>query len=170
MKKTTICIECGESVTYKTNRPKRCDRCRDIKESSFQHKKRKPQRSKKEAKLQEVLNDLLPAAEYIDNGYYSWLISPKGSPLQLDRYYPTFKIGFEFNGRQHYEFNPYMHKDRAAFDYLQSCDRRKQKGCDKRGVTLITIKYNKIITRDYILTRLKEAGVMSIIRQHIKMP
>lgn len=166
--KTTICT-CGKTVTYKTNRPKRCKACREKHEASFQFKKRKPQRSKKEATLQRVLNDLLPDAEYIDNGYYSWLQSPKNSPLQLDRYYPDLKLGFEFNGRQHYEFNRYMHKDEDAFEYLRACDRKKAKDCRRHGVTLITVKYNKVITREYILARLKEAGVLSDIKAQTKV-
>ena len=167
--KTTECTKCSKAVEYTTNRPKLCKSCRKIKEDSIPFKKKKPQKSKKEAKLQQILNQILPEAEYVDNGYYSWLISPKGSPLQLDRYYPTLKIGFEFNGRQHYEFNPYMHKDLAAFEYLQACDKRKIRDCKKHGVTLITIKYNKIITKDYVITRLKDAGVMPTVRKNTKI-
>lgn len=166
--KTTTC-DCGREISYTTNKPKRCERCREKREAQFQYKARRPQRSKKEATLQKVLNEIMPDAEYIDNGYYSWLKSPKGSPLQLDRYYPTLKLAFEFNGRQHYEFNRYMHKDMEAFEYLQTCDRKKKKDCAKNGVTLITIKYNKVITKEYLVTRLTEAGVISNIRAKTRL-
>jgi hypothetical protein len=152
-------MECGKTVTYNTNKPNRCQACKEKREKKFTYQQRKPQRSKKEGLMQQILNQLLPDAEYIDNGYYSWLESPRGASLQLDRYYPELKLAFEFNGRQHYEFNRYMHKDYKAFEYLQECDKKKRKDCKKHGVTLITIKYNKIITEEYLLKRLKHAGV-----------
>lgn len=112
-----------------------------------------------------TLNNILPEADYIDNGYYSWLHSPKGSPLQLDRYYPDLNIAFEYNGRQHYEFNPYMHKNRAAFEYLRKCDLAKRRECKERGVTLITIKYTKRITKEYLLNRLEQLDLLEYIKE-----
>lgn len=162
-------MECGKKVTYTTNKPKRCPKCKERREDKFSYKKRKPQRSKKEGLMQHVLNELLPEAEFVDNGYYSWLVSPRGASLQLDRFYPDLNIAFEFNGRQHYEFNRYMHKDQEAFEYLQECDAKKRKDCKRRGVTLITIKYNKTITKEYMLKRFKQAGVISDIRRQTKV-
>lgn len=163
--KTTTCTECGIDVTYTTNRPKRCGACREKREQRFTPQKRKPIRSKKEGLMQKVLNDLLPEAEYVDNGYYSWLPSPKGSPLQLDRYYPKLKIAFEFNGQQHYKYNPYMHQSVQAFEYLQKCDEKKARECEKRGVTLISIKYTKTITKEYLLKRLEQNGVLERVER-----
>lgn len=110
--------------------------------------------------MQEVLNEIMPDADYIDNGYYSWLLSPKDAPLQLDRFYPELNLAFEFNGRQHYEFNPYMHKNQEAFEYLQRCDRKKRRDCRRRGVKLITIKYTKKITKEYLIRRFKEEKIL----------
>ncbi len=163
--KYTTCTECGNRVGYTTNRPKRCTACKEEREKKFTYKKRKPQRSKKEGLMQKVLDELLPDAEYIDNGYYSWMRSPRGACLQLDRYYPDLNLGFEMNGRQHYEFNRYMHKDEEAFEYLQECDRRKRKECKRNGVTLITIKYNKTITKEYLVKRFRQAGILSDIKK-----
>jgi hypothetical protein len=167
--KQISCVECGKTVTYRTNKPKRCRSCKEQREARFTYKKRKPSRSKKEGLMQKVLNELLPDAEFIDNGYYSWLESPRGSQLQLDRYYPGLKLAFEFNGRQHYEFNRYMHKDQKAFEYLQECDDKKRRDCKKHGVTLISIKYNKTITKEYMLKRFKQAGVISDIRRETRI-
>lgn len=164
--KTATCVECNRSITYTTNKPKRCKSCKTDREKRFASYKRKaPSKSKKEGLMQQRLNKILPEADYIDNGYYSWLLSPKGAPLQLDRYYPDLKVAFEFNGRQHYEYNPYMHETEENFRYLQRCDIKKRRECKKRGVTLITIKYTKKITDDYLIKRLEQEGVISDIEQ-----
>lgn len=162
MKKTT-CTDCGNEVFYKTNKPKRCATCREKREMRFKHRKKKLIRSKKEGEMQRVLNQLFPHEDYIDNGYYSWLMSPKGAPLQLDRYYPRLKLAFEFNGQQHYKYNPYMHQSIEAFQYLQKCDAKKKKDCKRKGVHLITIKYTKKITKEYIIKRLDQAGILDEI-------
>lgn len=167
--KETSCVECGKTVTYTTNRPKRCASCKAKREENFTYKRRNPQRSKKEGLMQQVLNKLLPNAEYIDNGYYSWLASPRGATLQLDRYYPELKLAFEFNGRQHYEFNRYMHKDQKAFEYLQECDSKKRRECKRNGVTLITIKYNKAITKEYLVKRFKQSGIHADIKRETRI-
>lgn len=161
--KVTLCEDCGSTVSYKTNKPKRCNACKEKREAKFIHKKRNPIRSKKEGQMQDILNVMLPEADYVDNGYYSWMLSPKGAPLQLDRYYPSLRLAFEYNGRQHYEYNSYMHKNEAAFEYLQRCDLRKRKECKRRGITLISIKYTKKITSEYLLGRLDNAGILDTI-------
>lgn len=162
--KETKCNECGKTVKYSTNKPKRCQACKEERQSKFQFRPKKPQRSKKEGIMQQELDKLMPDAEYIDNGYYSWMRSPKDAPLQLDRYYPELKIAFEFNGRQHYEYNPYMHKNREAFEYLQRCDRKKRRECRRQGIHLITIKYTKTITKDYLIRRFQEEGLLERIK------
>lgn len=158
--KATTCEKCNADVQYTTNKPKLCKECRAEKEARFKKGKTKPFRSKKEGQMQHILNDILPEEEYIDNGYYSWMLSPKGAPLQLDRFYPDLNVAFEYNGRQHYEYNSYMHTSREAFEYLRKCDVRKKRECRRKGITLISIKYTKEITKEYLINRLKENGVI----------
>lgn len=167
--KTTICEECKNTVEYKTKKPKLCPKCKKGKPKFYKKPKVPPQRSKKEAKMQYLLNSILPEAEYIDNGYYSWLLSPKKAPMQIDRLYPRLKLGFEFNGRQHYEFNAYMHQTQEAFEYLQTCDRLKNKLLKQLGYKLITIKYDKKITKGYLVRRLEEEGLMEDLKKKTKV-
>jgi hypothetical protein len=112
-----------------------------------------------------TLNSIFPNALYIDNGYYSFLLSPKKAPLQLDRYYPDLKIAFEYDGEQHKTYNPYMHKTQAAFAYLQECDRMKNEYCKALGIHLIRISHEKKITKQYILERLDAEGMLSKLRK-----
>lgn len=165
--KVTVCETCKSKVSYTTNKPKLCPKCRAKKEARFSKSKAttKSFRSKKEGQMQKVLNELMPNAVYVDNGYYSWMLSPKGSPLQLDRYYPDLKVAFEYNGRQHYEYNSYMHRNVEAFEYLQKCDIKKRRECRRQGIKLITIKYTKEITPEYLIGRLEEAGIHIKVRR-----
>lgn len=167
--KTTVCEQCKSVIEYKTKKPKLCPKCKKGKPKFYKKAKVPPQRSKKEAAMQYALNDILPEAEYIDNGYYSWLLSPKGAPMQVDRLYPRLKLGFEFNGRQHYEYNSYMHQTQEAFEYLQKCDRLKRKLLKQLGYKLIVIKYDKKITKGYLVRRLEEEGVLDQLKKTTKV-
>jgi hypothetical protein len=115
--------------------------------------------------MQKLLNDIFPEAEYIDNGYYSFLLSPKGSPMQFDRYYPDLKLAFEMNGRQHYTFNQYLHQTKEAFEYLQQCDRLKAKLAKKRGIHLVAIKYDRELSHGYLIRRLREEGILDELKK-----
>jgi hypothetical protein len=42
-----------------------------------------------------ILREMFPDEEYIRNGYYSFLMSPKQMPMQLDMYFPKMKLAFE---------------------------------------------------------------------------
>ncbi len=56
-----------------------------------------------EAVMREYLSLLVDSVESIDGGKPSLLRNPRtGQLLELDRFYPTHQVGFEFNGPQHY--------------------------------------------------------------------
>lgn len=67
------------------------------------------------------------------------------------------------DGKQHYEYSPYFHgKGKAGlkrFEYLQTCDKLKDKLCKERGIHLIRIRYDRTITPKYLLTRLANEGI-----------
>lgn len=62
--------------------------------------------------------------------------------LELDGYCEELGVAFEYNGKQHYEYVPFFHRngpgDLAA---QQERDRRTEAGCDEEGVALIVIPY-----------------------------
>jgi hypothetical protein len=83
--KTAKCQNEGcDGIVYYTTKPRKyCEKCR-------KEKKKAPKgngKSKLENTAFKMLSETIKG-EYINNGYYSWLISPKGMPMQLDRYYP----------------------------------------------------------------------------------
>lgn len=163
--KVAHCEVCGTELIYRTKKPKWCSVHKPNGPKPYKKAKTIPSKSKKEGQMQYLLNKILPEAEYIDNGYYSFLPSPKDHPMQMDRYYPELKLAFEFNGKQHYQFNSYMHSSKESFEYLKTCDALKAKLLKQRGIRLITIKYDKDITFGYLVRRLKEEGLLDELRQ-----
>lgn len=65
-----------------------------------------------------------------------------GHPLELDCYNDELKIAVEYNGKQHYEFIPYFHSNKEAFQNMKYRDYMKQKLCSENGVKLIIVPYS----------------------------
>jgi hypothetical protein len=86
---------------------------------------------------------------------HSWLLSPKGSPLELDGYNKKLKIAFEYQGEQHYSLDGRI-KNQEDLYYLQICDTIKREQCLNKGIHLIeipyTVKYENIMI--FILNQL----------------
>ena len=74
--------------------------------------------------------------------YLKWLINPStGRRMHLDGYNEELKLAFEYNGIQHYVYNPYFHRNRKQFNIQQMKDLVKKKLCRKNGIELIIIPY-----------------------------
>lgn len=129
---------CNNLVYYKTRKKRFCKKCKNPEGSN----------SVFEWNTFQVLNKVIDS-EYINNGFYSWMLSPKGAPLQLDRFYPSLNLAFEIQGIQHTTRQPY-YQTKEQFEYLKKCDIIKKKVCKERGITLIHIKHNEIATEALI--------------------
>lgn len=73
-----------------------------------------------------------------------WLRNPEtGRCLELDIYSKKLRIAVEYNGRQHYEYVPFFHKNgkKDLEDQIRR-DTYKADTCNKHGVHLITVPYN----------------------------
>ena len=165
--KTTTCDMCNKQIKYKTKKPKVCTVCRaktKTVEKAAPKKagtyKRRPDNKNTQGELVlfRALDQLLVGHDFINHGYYSYLKSPKGYALQLDRYYPDIKLAFEFDGKQHEEYNKYIHKSKKNFDYYKECDKLKEKYCKQRGITLIRIAWNYKITPEALKLDIKKAN------------
>ena len=170
--KTTTCSKCGKTITYTTKKPKMCKECNieEYGDRKFYHKpKGTPQRSKGEFYLNKVLNELLPDIPYIDGGYYSFLPSPKGYPMQLDRYYPRLHLAFEFDGKQHNTDVEYFYRTEEQFQYQQQCDKLKEELCSKNKITIIRIGHNERITKDLIVDKLTDHKLIDFIKERTRV-
>ena len=85
--------------------------------------------------------ELFPNIPFIVGGYYSWIPSPKGYPLQLDflvygvSSLPPFAI--EVDGIQHDDQQSFQTKE--DFEYLSKCDQVKDIVLKQKGYKLIRI-------------------------------
>jgi hypothetical protein len=61
--------------------------------------------------------------------------------LELDGYNESNGLGFEYNGKQHYEYVKYYHKSVENFIKQQERDSIKRKICNRMAINLITIPY-----------------------------
>mgnify|MGYP001162819976 CR=1 FL=1 len=65
-----------------------------------------------------------------------------GENLELDMYNRSELLACEYNGKQHYEYTPYLHKNnKLNFVYQQYRDNLKREICQKLGIKLITVPY-----------------------------
>ena len=62
--------------------------------------------------------------------------------LELDLFNYDLKIAIEYNGKQHYEYNKFMHNNsKEKFHAQQYRDRIKRDACKKLGIYLIEVPY-----------------------------
>ena len=62
--------------------------------------------------------------------------------LELDGYNDKLRIAFEYNGSQHYFYNPHFHKDKKAFEDQLKKDQLKKELCQKNNIHLVVIPYD----------------------------
>lgn len=75
---------------------------------------------------------------------FDWLRNPEtGRQLELDLYNDELKLGIEYQGKFHYEYNPHFHKGNPEnFEKAKKRDEVKIDLCDQHGVYVITVPYN----------------------------
>lgn len=96
-----------------------------------------PNKSRGEYLMCEYLELLFPNATPFDNARYHWLTNPKTNQLlELDRYYPKLKVGFEFQGEQHFR----QVEGFGDFKQTTYLDSLKKELCKINGVLLIPVK------------------------------
>ncbi len=76
--------------------------------------------------------------------------------LEIDCYIPSLKLGFEYNGEQHYNHVKVFHKTKEDFESQKQRDIEKNKRAKEQGINLITIRYDEILSEELILSKIKE--------------
>lgn len=59
----------------------------------------------------------------------------------FDFYLPEYNLVIEYQGIQHYEFNPYFHKTIENFSYCKNKDNIKKNAAIENGLNYLSIKY-----------------------------
>lgn len=76
--------------------------------------------------------------------------------LFLDIYLPRLKVGFEYDGQQHFEYCEHFHGSRENFLRAKRRDAEKDELCEQQGITLIRVAYNEEMNKELVLRKLEE--------------
>ena len=94
-----------------------------------------------------------------------WLISPNGERLELDFFIPSLNLALEVQGKQHFEFVEFFHRDNHGYNAQIYRDKTKKAICEKAGIKLLEVYqeddvdnivtslcYPDVLPTDYITT------------------
>jgi hypothetical protein len=89
-----------------------------------------------------------------------WLLSDKGTPMELDGYNEELALAFEYQGIQHYKPVLKFKSDSVRLIEVQGRDQLKESLCVSRNVTLLQIPYTVAHhnLEEYIRTELRQRG------------
>jgi hypothetical protein len=79
-----------------------------------------------------------------------------GHNLEIDGFNLKNKIGFEYQGSQHYQFSSKFHKTKQDFKQLQNHDKIKKEFFLNKGWVLLEIKQFENIEIEKVITSIKE--------------
>lgn len=111
---------------------------------------RKRKMSRGQAAIVQVLEKILPNENIVFELYL-------GEKLYLDIYIPSYSIGIEYHGRQHFDWVPFFHETEADFKLAQRRDLRKEELCGEKGIALVSFRYNDDLSEDVVFARLLDA-------------
>ena len=104
-----------------------------------------------ETKLGKILLEIFPNEIIRHNKTFS-----KNSRLRLDYCIWKKRLAFEYDGEQHFDKDLYKKLYGDGFDEQVKRDKKKNKLCKKKNITLIRIKYDEPLTKSHIKNKLKE--------------
>ena len=99
-------------------------------------------RSKLHLKVKETIRELFPFETICEEVTLPGVGKTK---LYADFYLPGKRMMIEADGRQHTEFVPHFHKNKAEFLKAVKRDKDKKKWCELNDIKLINLDYNESI-------------------------
>lgn len=106
--------------------------------------------SKGQTILTSVVKKLLPGQKIV-NEYHV------GDRLKLDVYCPSYKLGLEFHGIQHFKYSPLFFDTKEDFIEAQKRDEKKAILCAEQGIVLVVFRYNDNISEENVYARILDA-------------
>ena len=83
------------------------------------------------------IKKLFPKYEVIEEFLHEELSRVSGRAIEIDCFIPSLQIGFEFQGRHHYEERPAL----GSLDMYQKRDAEKQELCKDNNIALVLVPY-----------------------------
>jgi hypothetical protein len=103
--------------------------------------------SRGQASLTKIIGKLLPNEPIV----YEHSL---GERLRLDIYIPTYKLGFEYHGRQHFFYSSLFHGSPEDFAESQARDERKMEICREQSIALVVFRFTDKLTEDSVYERI----------------
>lgn len=103
-------------------------------------------------KLLQIVQELFPN-QRIELEYN---VAERGA-LFLDIFLPRLKIGFEFDGRQHFEYVEHFHGSKDNFLRARRRDYEKTERCEQLGITLVRVAYYEEMDRESVRRKIEQA-------------
>lgn len=101
-----------------------------------------------------ILDLVVDDHDFRDNARPAWLVSGDGSGrFELDRWYRSAKVAFEFQGSQHYQPDTSLHAGINEFQQQQWRDNLKAGICARQGIRYVEIPANELGV-DFMLAKL----------------
>lgn len=75
------------------------------------------------------------------------------SRQRLDFFLPDYNLGIEYNGKQHYEYIEFFHKNKEGFEKYKERDIKKQKKCKENNINFLEISYKEDNNIEQILQK-----------------
>jgi hypothetical protein len=113
-------------------------------------KDHKRKMSKGQTLLTSILEKLLPG-ENIVNEFHL------GERLKLDVYCPSYKLGLEYHGIQHFKYSSMFFDSREEFLEAQKRDQRKIELCNEQNILLVVFRYDDKLTEEAVYDRVLTA-------------
>lgn len=91
----------------------------------------------------------------------NWLLNDNNNKMEIDGFNPELKMGFEYQGRQHFEFIPLWHKTQEAFEKQIKSDELKYKILNDLGIKMFypNFKLKPIEYKKYIQDTLTKYNI-----------
>jgi len=119
-----------------------------------------------EQQLCDLVGSIFYDQEVFFRKRYEWLRFV--FPLELDIYLPNINLAFEYDGRQHYEYTEWFHKNIETFQETQARDRFKDEKCKKMGVTLIRVLDKEdYVNTSMLIRKLKEYERSDLVLKYL---
>lgn len=107
-----------------------------------------------------LLDILVRDPDFGDNARPSWLVKGDGSDrLELDRWYRSADVAFEFQGRQHFSITPDFTPTQQDLERRRQLDETKATLCQEQGVRIVYVTAREL---DFDTVLKKLSGLLPI--------
>lgn len=106
--------------------------------------------SKGAKQLLKILRKLYPNQRFVTEYHI-------GERLLIDIYLPSFRLGFEYDGRQHSEYVEHFHGNKQGFLRAKKRDMRKEELCAENNVALVRVAHDEPMDEESVRSKIMEA-------------